>query len=154
MEYHVSWFLKSSCFETFGDGNYGLFLSQKVDGEMIFIDYWEVLVLNFLEIGNTVFFWAKELIERWYLLITEKYMFWTFPKWNIRSLCNPKSWRKMIFTSYWESIPLNFSVMRNTVIFRSKNWWKDDSYLVFFSFPSYFRIWKYDFSCSVISSYL
>ena len=28
--------LRSSCFELFGDGKYGLFFSQKVDGKMIF----------------------------------------------------------------------------------------------------------------------
>ena len=44
------------------------FLSQKVDGKMIFTDYWKVLVLNFSEMGNKVFFWAKKLMERWYLL--------------------------------------------------------------------------------------
>ena len=30
---------KSSCFEIFGDGKYGLSLSQKVDGKMIFTGY-------------------------------------------------------------------------------------------------------------------
>ena len=35
---------------------------------MIFTDYWKVLVLNFSEMGNTIFFWAKKLMERWYLL--------------------------------------------------------------------------------------
>ena len=38
------------------------------DGNMIFIDYWKVLLLKFLGIGNMVFSWVKELIERWYLL--------------------------------------------------------------------------------------
>ena len=52
-----------------------VFLSQKVDGNMIFTDYWKVLVLIFSEMGNTVFSWAKHLIERWYLLITEKLLF-------------------------------------------------------------------------------
>ena len=44
-----------------------VFLSQKVDGNMIFTDYWKVLVLTFSVIGNTVFFSDKKLIERWYL---------------------------------------------------------------------------------------
>ena len=35
------------------------FLSQKVDETITFIDYWKVLVLNFLGMGNTVFFEAK-----------------------------------------------------------------------------------------------
>ena len=98
MEYHVYWLLKSSCFELSRDGKYGLFwakklmerlyllitgkflfwtflkweiwyfLSLKNSGTMIFTDYWKVLVLNFLEMGNAVFFWSGKLIQRWYLL--------------------------------------------------------------------------------------
>ena len=45
-----------------------VFLSQKVDGNMIFTDYWKGFVLNFSVMGNTVFFSAKKLMERWYLL--------------------------------------------------------------------------------------
>ena len=52
---------KNTCFEIFGDGNYGLFSSQKVDGNMIFIDYRKVLVLNFSEMGNTVFFLSQKV---------------------------------------------------------------------------------------------
>ena len=43
-------------------------------------------------------FWGKKLMERWYLLVTEKFLFWTFPLW------------------------------RNTVIFEAKSKWKDDIY--------------------------
>ena len=32
----IYWLPKSSCFELFGDGKYGLFFSQKVDWKMIF----------------------------------------------------------------------------------------------------------------------
>ena len=71
-----------------------VFLSQKVDGNMIFTDYWKVLVLIFSEMGNTVFSWAKKLIERWYLLITEKVLFWTFRWWEIRSFFESRSWWK------------------------------------------------------------
>ena len=46
-KYDIYWLLKSSCFNLFGNGKYGLFLSQKVDGNMMFTDYWKVLVLNF-----------------------------------------------------------------------------------------------------------
>ena len=35
-KYDIYWLLKSSCFELFGDGKYDLFLSQEVDGKMIF----------------------------------------------------------------------------------------------------------------------
>ena len=87
------------------------FLNQKVDGKIIFTDYWKVLVLNFSEMGNTVFFVAKKLMERWYLLITENVLFWTFWWWEIWSLFQPKRWRK------------------------------DKIYLVFSSFPWYSRTW-------------
>ena len=63
----IYWLLKISCFELSGGGKYGLFLSQEVDGKMIFTGYWEVLVLNLSVIGNTIFFSAKKLVERWYL---------------------------------------------------------------------------------------
>ena len=52
---------KNTCFEIFGDEKYGLFSSQKVDGNMIFIDYRKVLVLNFSEMGNTVFFLRQKV---------------------------------------------------------------------------------------------
>ena len=88
------------------------FLSQRVDGNVIFTDYWKVLVLIFSGMGNTVFFSAKKLMERWYLLVTEKFLFWTFWWWEIRSFLQPKSW------------------------------WKDDIYLVFLSFPWYSWAWE------------
>ena len=88
-----------------------VFLSQKVDGNMIFTDDWKVLALIFLGMENTVFFWVKKLMERWYLLVTEKFLFWTFRWWEIRSF------------------------------FESRSWWKDDIFLVFLSFPWYSRAW-------------
>ena len=68
------------------------------------------------EMGNTVFSWAKRLIERWYLLITEKVLFWTFWWWKITSFLQPKSW------------------------------WKDDIYMVFLSLLWYSRTWERRFS--------
>ena len=64
----IYWLLKSFCFELFGDPKEGLFLEPKVLGKRIFTDCWKVLVLNFFEMGNTVFFWAKKLMGTWYLL--------------------------------------------------------------------------------------
>ena len=107
-----------------------VFLSQKVGGNIIFTDYWKVLVLIILGMGNTVFFCAKKLMERWYLLITEKALFWTFRWWKTRSFLSQKVDRKMIFTGYWEVLVLNFSVMGN------------DIYLVFLSSPWYSRTWE------------
>ena len=70
------------------------FLSQKVHGKMIFTDYWKVLVLNFSMMGNTVFFESRSWWKRWYLLITEKFLFWTFRWWEIRSFFESRSWLK------------------------------------------------------------
>ena len=96
-----------------------VFLSQKIDGN-IFTDYWKVLLLTFSGMGNTVSFWAKKSMERWYLLITEKVLFWTFRWWEIRSFLSQEFDGKMIFTGYWEVLLLNFSVIGNTVFFSAK----------------------------------
>ena len=55
-------------FELFGGERYRLFLSQEIDGKMVFTGYGEAFVLNFLVMGNTIFFLAKKLMERWFLL--------------------------------------------------------------------------------------
>ena len=55
-KYDIYWYLKNSCFEIFGNGKYSLFLRQKVDGKMTFTHYSKALALNFLVMGNTVFF--------------------------------------------------------------------------------------------------
>ena len=107
----IYWLLKSSCFLLSVDEKHGLFLGQEVDGKDIFTDYKKVLVLNFPIMRNMVFFWVKKLMEkiiftnyrklfrggkyglfsakkwmeRWYLLVTEKLLFWTFPWWEMRS---------------------------------------------------------------------
>ena len=39
-------------------------------------------------------FEPKKLMEIWYLLITEKFLFYSFRKWKIRSFLEPKSWLK------------------------------------------------------------
>ena len=125
-----------------------VFLRQKIDGSNIFTDYCKVLVLTFSEMGNTVFSWTKKLTEITYLLITEKFLFYPFQKWETRSFLKKKrhdiyrlqessyferfgDWKyglflsqevdgKMIFTGYSEVLVLNFSVMRNTVVFSAK----------------------------------
>ena len=70
-----------------------VFLGQKVDWN-IFTNYWKVLVWTFLEMGNKVFSWAKKLTEIWYLLITGKFLFWTFWWWEIGSFFESRSWWK------------------------------------------------------------
>ena len=69
-------------------------MCQKVDGKIMFTDYWKVLVLNFSVMGNMVFFELRTWWERWYLLIMEKFLFWTFRWWEIRSFFESRSWRK------------------------------------------------------------
>ena len=124
----VYWLLKSHCFEFVGGGKYGLslaknlmeiwyllsiekflfwlfreweiwsFLREKVSEKMIFTGYWKVLVLSFSVLGNTVFFARKKLMERWYLLVTEKFLFWATGKflfwafrwWEIRAFLSQK----------------------------------------------------------------
>ena len=69
---------------------------------MVFTDYWKVFVLIFLEMGNTIFSWAKMLTEVWSLLITGRFLFWTFRWWEIWSFFSQKVDEKMIFTwSFW-----------------------------------------------------
>ena len=99
-------------FWSFQEWEIRLFLSQKVDGKMLFTDYWKVLVLNFSVIGKTVFFSVEKLMERWYLLNNEKFLFWILRRWEIRSFFQPKSW------------------------------WKDHIYLAFLRFPWYSKTWE------------
>ena len=73
---------------------------------------------------NTVFFWAKKLMEIWYLLITEKFLFWTFRRWDIQSSLKQRVDGSMIFTDYWIVHVLKFFEMGNTVFFEPKSWWK------------------------------
>ena len=108
----IYWLLKSCCFELFRNWKYGLFFSQKVNGKMMFTNFWKVLLLNFAEMRNMVFFWAKTLMERWYLLITGKFL-----------LCT-------------------FRYEKYGLFFQPKSWWKDDIYLIFLSFPWYSRAWE------------
>ena len=62
----------------------------------------KVLVLNFLKMGNTVYFLAKELMEKRYSVITGKSLFWTFWRWGTRSFLSQKVDGKMVFPwSFW-----------------------------------------------------
>ena len=111
----VYWLLKSHCFEFYRGGKYGLF-------------------------------WAKNLMEMWYLLITEK-LFWTFRVWEIQSFLRQKVKEKMIFTDYWNVLVLNFSGMENTIFFEGKSWWKGDIFWLLKSscsgIPEGFSFWAF-----------
>ena len=83
-EYHVCWLLKNSPFGFFRDGKYDLFLSQKVDVNMVFNGgkygiYW---LLNFSGIRNNLLL-SQKVVGKWYILITEKFLFWNFWWWEI-----------------------------------------------------------------------
>ena len=125
-----------------------VFLSQKVDGNMIFTDYWKVLVLTFSEMGNTVFSWAKKLTEIWYLLITGKFLFWTFRWLEIRSFF----WVKKLMERWYLLVIEKF-------LFWTFHWWKIRSFfsqkvggktIFTWSFLFFYDIpgpGKYGFSC-------
>ena len=126
-----------------------VFLSQKVDGNMIFTDYWKVLVLTFSEMGNTVFSWAKKLTEIWYLLITGKFLFWTFRWWEIRSFFEPRSWLKDDI--YWllrSSCFELFSYGKSGLFFSQKVGGKMIFTWSFWGFHNIQGLEKYGFSCS------
>ena len=103
--------IKKLLFWNFWDEKW-YFLSQKVYGKMIFTGFWKVFLLNFSVMWNKVSFESRSWWKRWYLLITENFLFWTFRWWEIRSF------------------------------FMSRGWWKDDIYLVFLRFPWYSRTWE------------
>ena len=88
------------------------------------------------------YFCAKKSMEKCYLLISEKFLFWSFRKWEIRPFFEPKIWWKD--NIYWllKVLVLNISMMGNTAFFESRRWWKDGIYLVFFSFTWYSRTWE------------
>ena len=124
MEYNVNCLQKSSCFEFFRRWKIRSFLGPKIRSK--YDIYWLLKNSCFELFGNGKYglFWDKKLMERSYLLITEKFLFWTFRWWEIRSFFHPQSW------------------------------WKDDVYLVFFTFPWYSRIWEIWFfvQCAQLSS--
>ena len=94
---------KGSLFWIFLGWNIRSLLRQNVDRNMTFTGYWKVLILNFSRMENTVFFWDKKLMERWYLLVSENFLFWTFQAWEIRSFFEGKNWWKDDIYWLWKS---------------------------------------------------
>ena len=125
-------------------------MCQKVDGKIIFTDYWKVLVLIFSVMGNMVFFDSRSWWKRWYLLITEKFLFWTFRWWEIRSFFESRIWWKDDI--YWlpRSSCSELFDDGKYYLFLSQ---KVDGKMTFtLSFWDFYHIpghGKYDFSCSV-----
>ena len=123
MEYHVYWLLKSSCFEFFWDGKYGLVL-------------------------------AKKLMERWYLLIAEKLLFWTFWEWELWSFFEPASWWKDYI--YWllkSSCFEFFGDWKYGLFFSQKSDGKMIFNRLFWSFHDIPGLGKYGFSYSDYSCF-
>ena len=81
------------------------FFSQKVDGKMIFTDYWKVLVLNFSMMGNTVFFLSEEVDGKddiYWLLKSSCFELFGDGKYDL--FFSQKVGGKMIFTwHFWAS---------------------------------------------------
>ena len=119
-----------------------VFLNQKVDGNMIFTNYWNVLLLIFSEMGNTVFFesrnWWKDDIY-WLLKCS---CFDLFGNWKDGLLLRRKVDGKMIFTDDWKFLFWTFWWWEIRSFFESRSWWEDETYLVFLSFPWYSRTWE------------
>ena len=137
-----------------GKENMGLFFFF-FDGNMVFTDYWKVLVLNFSEIKNTVFFWARRLMERWYLLITEKVLFWTFQRWEIWSFSEPESWWK--YDSCWLLKSSCFELFddgKYSLIFSQEIDGKMIFTCSFWAFHDIPGLGKYGFLCSVMAQFL
>ena len=108
---------------------------------IIFSDNLKVLVLKFLEMKDMVFLSQKVdgnmiFTDYWKVLVL------TFSE----MVSMVFSWAKKVTEIYLlvtgKVLVLNFSVMENTVFFQPKGWWKDDIYVVFFSFLWYFRTWE------------
>ena len=89
--------------------------------------YWSLnsSCFKFLQMKKYGIFSAKKLLEIWYLLITEKFLFLSFQECEIRSFLSQKVDGRMIFTDYWKFLVLNFSVMEKWSFLDPKSWWKD-----------------------------
>ena len=109
--------LKSSEME-----NRVFFRAKKLMKRWYFTEHWKVPLLDFLKMGNRSFcepkiwweddiywsmessgfeifgdgkyglLWAWKLMEIWYLLTTEKFLFWGFRWWEIQCFFQQKSW--------------------------------------------------------------
>ena len=64
-------------------------------------------------------FWAKTLMEIWYILITGKFLVENFLEWKIQSFLRQKVVGKMIFPGYWKVLVSNILKMKR---------WKDHIY--------------------------
>ena len=86
---------------------------------------------------------------------TEKFLFWTFWRWGIRSFFDPQRWCKMIFllawntifSDSWKPLVLNFLDKENTIFFDPKNWCNMLFYLAWNSiFTDYLNVLVFNLS--------
>ena len=109
----------------------------------MFTGYWRILVLKFSEIENAVFFRANKLMERWYLLNTEKFLILKFLKMGNTVFFRAKKVMERWYLQITEKFLFwAFRWWEIWSFFQRKKWWKDDIYLVFLSFPWYSRTWE------------
>ena len=99
MEYHAFWLLKNSSFKPSRNGKYGKPKNWWKDDV-----YWllKSSCFKLFEDGKYSLLLAKVLMEKWYSVITGKYLFWTFWRWGTRSFLSQKVDGKMVFPlSFW-----------------------------------------------------
>ena len=139
--------LKSSSFEIFDDGKYGLFLSQEVDGKDDI--YWLRKSSCFQRFGGGKYglFWVKKWMQRLYLLVTKKFLFWTFRGWEIWSFFHPqpRSWWKDDI--YWLPRSSCFELLGDGKydLFSAKKLMERWNLLGLTSFPWYSKTWEIRF---------
>ena len=89
--------------------------------------------------------WTKKLMEIWYLLITETFLFWTFQEWEIRSFLRLQMKISYLLITemflFW-----TFRGWKIRPLFEAKSWCNDDIYRLLKSFCfELFRYGKYGF---------
>ena len=149
-KYGIYWLLKSSCFDLFENGKYGLFLCQKLDGKMIFTDYWKLLFWTF-RWWEIRFFLSQEVDGNMVFTDYWKLLFWTFWWCEIRSFFESRSWWKDDI--YWllrSSCFEFFGDGKYGLFFIQKVDWKITFILSFWAFHDIPVLRKYGFSCSSV----
>lgn len=92
-EFHVNWFLKSSCKRIFGDWKYGLYWDKKLKERWYSMITEKSLILVFLEMRNTVFFEQK---------FSWKYGIYRLPKSYCFELSGDEKYGLLSKKSWWK----------------------------------------------------
>ena len=96
----IYWLQKSSCFEIFGGGKYGLFLEPRSwwKDDTYWLPRSSCFELSVM--GNTIYFLAKNLMERWYLhgkMVFLSFL-WYSRTWEICLCAQCLTWFSDLFT--------------------------------------------------------